>query len=186
MKKNNFSPGVIKISKILAVLIFAAYLFSGVDTGFARDNVKIAVIDLGRIMKSYNKREALFNKFEKEKEKKKQEITKLQAEVVKLRKALVEEIESLTEKQKEKKQKVLRTKLEKLQKMVKESNQELGVLDQDMHKELYEEIDKAVQSIARKQGYTLVIQNQGIIFYNQGHDDITDKVIKELNKKARQ
>ena len=186
MKKNISSPGMIKISKIFAVLIFAAYLFSGVDAGFAQDNVKIAVIDLGRIMKSYNKRQALFNKFEKEKEKKKQEITELQAEVVNLRKDLVEKIESLTEKQKEKKQKVLREKLAKLQELVKESNQELGVLDQDMHTELYQEIDRAVQSIARKQGYTLVIQNQGIIFYNQGHDDITDKVIKELNKKAKQ
>ena len=186
MKKNISSPGMIKISKIFAVLIFAAYLFSGVDAGFAQDNVKIAVIDLGRIMKSYNKRQALFNKFEKEKEKKKQEITELQAEVVNLRKDLVEKIESLTEKQKEKKQKVLREKLAKLQELVKESNQELGVLDQDMHKELYKEIGRAVQSIALKRGYTLVIRNQGIIFYNQGHDDITDKVIKELNKKAKQ
>ena len=165
MEKNNFSPGMIKISKIFAVLIFTAYLFSAVDVGFAQDNVKIAVIDLGRDMESYNKRQTLFNKFEKTKEKKKQEITKLQKEVVNLRKDLVEKIDSLTEEQKEKKQKVLRGKLVKLQELVKESNQKLGVLDQDMHKELYKEIDKAVQSIALKQGYTLVI--------------------KELNKKGK-
>ena len=185
MKRNNFGPGMIKISKIFAILIFAAYLFSAVDVGFAQDNVKIAVIDLGRAMQSYNKRQTLFNKFEKTKERKKQKIAELQGKVVKLRKDLVEKMDSLTEEQTEKKQKVLREKLVKLQELVKESNQELGVLDQDMHKELYKEIDKAVQSIALKQGYTLVIQNKGIIFYNQGHDDITDKVIKELNKKAK-
>ena len=174
-----------KNAKFFVLLMVVSFVFSFQALGFAQDNVKIAVIDLGRVMQSYNKRQALFNKFEKAKEKKKQEITKLQGEVVKLRKELVENIDSLSEKQKEKKQKVLKEKLVKLQGLVKESNQELGVLDQDMHKELYKEIDKAVQSIARKQGYTLVIQNQGIIFYNQGHDDITGKVINQLNKKVK-
>ncbi len=175
-----------KNGRIFILLLIAGCLFYFLADGFAQSNHKIAVLDLAKVLRSYKKGERFSNQMQAKIQQKQKEINKSKQEALKLREELDKKKDTLDEKEKEKEQKKLAAKLTGLQEMVKESNQELKDMDQGMQEEIFKEIHKVVQDIARKEGYSLVIQSQGVILYNQGHDDITDKAINQLNKKVKE
>jgi len=67
--------------------------------------------------------------------------------------------------------------------LVKDSNEELQVKDQDLAKKLIPDIFKLVQAIGEKEKYTTIIDVSAIpLVYYAKENDLTKRVIEEFNK----
>jgi outer membrane protein len=97
---------------------------------------------------------------------------------------------TLSEEAKKEKQEQFRTKLEAYQRRIQEFNREVQDKQRAMIAEYSKKIRDAAVVIAQKEGYTAVIDkgNEGavkIVMYHHPSVDLTDKVVKELDRQNR-
>jgi outer membrane protein len=97
---------------------------------------------------------------------------------------------TLSEEAKKEKQDLFRTKLEAYQRRIQEFNREVQEKQRAMIAEYSKKIRDAASVIAQKEGYTAVIDkgNEGavkIVMYHNPSVDLTDKVVKELDRQNK-
>ena len=97
---------------------------------------------------------------------------------------------TLSEEAKKEKQDVFRTKLEAYQRRIQEFNREVQEKQRVMIAEYSKKIRDAALVVAQKEGYTAVIDkgNEGavkIVMYYHPSVDLTDKVVKELDRQNK-
>ncbi len=169
------------MNMFISITLGLFILFNTADV-FAQSNVKVAVIDLAKVLRSYNESQKLSNQLKDEIDKKQQELNKSKTEVEKFGRELSEKINSLSQKEKENRESILKTKIESLRNMELKFNQELRQMQISMQEKISDKINEATKQIAQKEGYTMVI-NKGMVLYNLDQSEISDKVIEILNKK---
>lgn len=74
----------------------------------------------------------------------------------------------------------LRGDMQNFQKEVESASLELSVKGREFTKKVLDDIYGVVKRVAQKEKYTQVFEKRSLLF---GGEDITDKVVKELNKK---
>jgi outer membrane protein len=97
---------------------------------------------------------------------------------------------ALSEEAKKEKQDQFRTKLEAYQRRIQEFNREVQEKQRNMVAEYSKKIREAALVIAQKEGYTAVIDkgSEGavkIVMYYHPSVDLTDKVVKELDRQNK-
>jgi outer membrane protein len=97
---------------------------------------------------------------------------------------------ALSEEAKKEKQELFRTKLEAYQRRIQEFNREVQEKQRGMIAEYSKRIREAALVIAQKEGYAAVIDkgNDGavkIVLYYHPSVDLTDKVVKELDRQNK-
>lgn len=139
---------------------------------------KLAYINVDKVFEEYTKGQDMGKKFEAK-----------TTEVENKRKGMVEDIrklkeglEMLSEEARAKKQEEIDNKISELQSYVNSMSVELSRERDEMLKVLVEDIDKVVSEYAKKKGYLLVFHSRFLIFGDESID-ITEEVIKILNKK---
>ncbi len=70
------------------------------------------------------------------------------------------------------------------QRLVANSNNELAVKDRELSARLIPEIYQIIRKIAEKEGYGLIldVNNPVVVYYSQGSNNLTERVLKEFNK----
>lgn len=138
---------------------------------------KFACVDIIRIASEYNKakdyRKNLEDKlkaYNTQRDKKVNDIKQFQ-----------DKMNLLSDKQKEAQQAELEAKVKALQDFDREQQTDLRKEDLEQNQKLAEDIKKAVEQYAEKQGYTLVFDARVLAYQTKGID-ITDKIIQTLNK----
>ena len=184
MRKNRFNTGLTYCMRVIIVLILGGYLFFGSVGCFAQDNVKIAVVDLAKVIRSYKRSEELSEQLKGEIQKRQDELSKSRVEIEKVGKELGETVDTFSKKEKEIKEGIFKQRVTDLREMEQKFNLELRNIQMNMQTEVSRKINEVAEVIAKKEGYTLVI-SKGIVIYNGAKNDITDKVIDELNKRER-
>jgi len=163
---------------------FAGFLLGvialGIFLGSAHAAEKFAYVDLSRIFSEYNKTkvydEALSDKestYTESREKKVNEIKKLQ-----------DKMNLLNDKQKESKKPGLQARIEGLQEFDRERQTDLRKEQDEKMKEIFKDIEDAVKQYSKKQGLSLVFNNR-VLIYETKTLDITDEVVKILNKRYK-
>jgi len=137
--------------------------------------VKIGFVDLQKVFQEYEKTKTLGKKLSASREETKKRLDEIREELKELR----EEINNpaLSEEARKKKGQELQAK-EQERKVLLEN---LQSTQQRYTEELLGDIQKKVVEIGIKEGFTLILE-KGVLLYGNPEFDLTEKIIKELNK----
>lgn len=151
-------------------------------TGFSEQLSKIAVVDVGRILKSYYRESSGIREYDSIREDMNRELAKIQEEIDELKVQIadaeakdsgkVSDLNNKLKKKVEYKQEYFASMSAKL--AAKESNLELN-------SRFYSVLYKAIQYVAESEGYSLVLKTSDadLVWYHT-EIDITDKVIARV------
>jgi outer membrane protein len=164
--------------KKLALLFCAGMFVMGLFAAKAQAADKFAYVNLTKIFGDYNKtkdydkvlgdKENIYNN---ERDKKVNEIKNLQ-----------EKFNLLSDKEKESKKKDIEAKIKALQEYDRVKQTDLRKDQDEKMKDILKDIEAAIKGYAVKNGYTMVF-NDRVLVYQDKSMDITEAIIKILNKK---
>jgi outer membrane protein len=162
----------------LSLALTGSWASAAEKTGFVNIREVMITSNAGKkeiddIKKSIDKTKAIINERELE-------LSKLKDELEKQKPLLKEEV--LKEKEL-----AFQKKLRDYQILVKDSNQDLQVKDEEISKKLYPEILKVVQAIGEREKYSMIVDIGQIpvpvpIAYYAKENDLTKRVVEEFNK----
>lgn len=161
---------------IVAICLISIFLVR--DFSFAE--VKFGYVDLNKIFNNYRKTIKADEELEKIQEKKQKEREKLVSQVRKLK----DEMELLSDEGKKKKQQEINQKIKELQEFDRDTRNKLLKKRDDAAKEIIDELDIVIKDMGKKEGYTFIF-NERFILYGDKSYDLTDKVLKTLNKRYK-
>lgn len=161
-----------KVVKLLSVLFLGLFLTS---TAHAKD-LKIAYVELGGVFNNYQKTKEFDAQLQKESQEAQKQIDDM---ISKIRDAQGK-LALLKEDEKQKLQGGIDKQKTDLLEFQKQKRAELAKKFEEMRKEIVLQIEKVVSDIAKKDGYTFVL-NDTVILYGEQEANITEKVLKALN-----
>ncbi len=171
-----------KVTKILSFAI-VILLISGV---FARaGEIKIAVIDVNRVLNeceegkdAKNKMKARYEELQDKLEKEQGELKKMKEEIDKNKIVLGEE--KIKEKEKE-----FQKRMAEFRKLVAESEKEMRDRESAYTKVILEKIKRVVKDYVKEKNLNMVLDVSGGIVYADDELNITDDIIEILNKEYK-
>jgi len=163
------------LKKSIALMALASFLALPVAANAA--DAKIGYVNMRKVFFEYNKTKEFNQELEKEDEKVKKEIDEKTQEIRKLR----DEIDLLSEKAKAQRQPELRQKITELDEFRRRRIQELVQKKDEMFKVVRNDIVKIAGEVGRKKGYEAIF-DEAVLVYSSGKNDVTDEVLKDLNK----
>lgn len=170
-----------KLSLLSSIVVFVLLSVGGFPKfAWAGENIKIGYVDVALVFDSYNKtkdQDAALSSKSKEKQ---QERDKMAENIRNMK----NELELLSDKQKEKKQTQIDEEMRKLQDFDQEAKNALRRERDNMVRDILNEIDSVMKDYAQKNGYTMVLNNR-VLIYAQKQYDITQEIINILNSKYK-
>jgi outer membrane protein len=159
---------------ILALVITGSWAVAAEKTGF---------VDIREVMLTSNAGKKAAEDFKKAFEKEKATIQEKEAELKKLKDELEKQRPLLKEEALKDKETVFQKKMRDDQLLIKDTNEELQVRDQDLSKKIVPEILKLVHAIGEKEKYSMIIDVSTVpLAYYTKENDLTKRVIEEFNK----
>jgi len=162
----------------------AAVLFVA-GTASAQASEKIGFIDMKEIIFNSEAGKSAAADFKKTFERKKAAIQQKETELKRQKDALDKQRSVLKEEAFKEKEMEYQRQFREYQRLVSDSNEELSARDQQLSGKLIPEIMKIVQSVGEKEGYTLIldVNNPIVIYHSKTNQNLTKRIISELNKK---
>ena len=168
-----------RITTLTVLLIFA---FGGFY--FQKDaqaaEVKIGYLDVAAVFDSYEKTKEKDAELNETSQQKKKQHDKIVENI----KDMKNELELLSDSEKQKKQELIDSEVRKLQDFDKEAKESLQRERDDMVREILKEIDGVIKEYASKNGFTVVLNNR-VLVYAEEQNDITKEILNILNSKYR-
>lgn len=185
-----------RLSGFLSVLFVVILVLPGATFG---KELKIGVINLNQVFENYEKRKELEDDFKDVRAKAEDILKEKQDELLSLREETqLLEMGSAARKEKEAE---LEKKLLYLQLEEEVARKNLGVKEKEFYEELYKDISIEAEEIGKAEGFDLVLKKEviepksadllelrlkigiGTVLYFSNAIDITEKVVKGLNKR---
>ena len=163
--------------KAVRLFTFLTVIFLLTTSAYAKD-LKIAYVELGGVFNNYQKTKDYDAKLQKES----QDVQKQMEDMIKGFRDEQGKMALLKEDEKQKLQAGLEKKQKDIISFREQKKAELTKKFEDMRKEIIIEIEKVVSDIAKKDGYTFVL-NDTVILYADKETNITEQVLKVLNEK---
>lgn len=163
-----------RIFLIISGVCFGLFLIAGQ----AKAQAGIAYVDLETVFEEYNKTKTLDKSlddkqrvYEKEREDRIGEIRKMQ-----------ERMSLLSEQEQEASKNKLEEAITQLQEFDRSATQDLRKQRDESVQVIFEDIKKAIEGVAKKQGLTFVFDKRALM-YGEAKLDITSEILKILNKR---
>jgi len=150
-----------------------------VKIGYA-DLVKIAEkSDVGKVAKTH---------FEAKADRLKTQLETKQRLLEKQKAALEAKLPTYSPEQRTAKIKEYERKVEELRKMLIKADQELKPMQEELIKDIYGKIEKVAREYGAQKGYSVLLEKRELLYLgnNVEAEDVTDDLLKELNKKPVQ
>jgi len=141
--------------------------------------IKIGSVDFEKVFNEYHKTKKGNEVLAKEKTAKEDEGRKLVESVNQMRK----EAELLSQDAKKKKEEEIRGKIRELKEFTEITRRDLLKKRNQMWKKIFEEIRDVVQKKGKKEGYTMIYDEKALLYKDESLD-MTDEIIRELNKEG--
>lgn len=161
--------------KFLCIMIVFACLALTAKAHAA--DLKIGYVDMRKIFYEYEETKKFQKDLETKDQSAKEEFEKKTNEIRQMR----DELELLSEKAKDKKNEELRRKTKELNDFRRDKGEELLAWRDAEVRRINKTIGDTTSEFAKKNGYNMVF-NQMAFVYSSGNYDITDEILKELNK----
>ncbi len=165
---------------LIGAVIFGLVFSGAVSSGYAAGSYKIGYVDLSKTFDEYDRTK----ESDKVLEKKGAEKQTLRDKMVEEIKKLKDEVEMLSAKTKEDKQKNIDDKIQKLQDFDREVNTGLKKERDEMVKDILKDIDKVVSEYGKSEGYSIIL-NDRTLLYGDSQLNLTDPIIKFLNERYK-
>lgn len=168
---------------VVCACIAAVFVLSGA-TAMAAD--KIAFVDIQRIFMESEAGRTSAQEFRKLVERKQVQIQAQERELQKLQDELEKQRSLLTESAFREKDLEFQRRLRDYKRFVDDANEEMRMREQQMTQLLIPGIQKVINDIGKKEGYTAIfdVGTGGLLFTSEAKD-ITGKVIEAFNRVAR-
>lgn len=161
--------------RFITVLIVGILSLSTVISGeCAEVTGKIGYVDVTEAFSEYEKTK------ESDKLLKKKEKEARMEEMATEIKRLQNELALSSQKGRQGKQKIIDEKLKKFSELQIDLRRERD----KMVREILQEIDKAIEEYARKEGYSIILHNK-VLLYGDERADLTDEIVKILNQRYK-
>ncbi len=148
---------------------------------FAKENTKVAVVDMRRIFREAKFAQKLAKDFYNDVELKRKEIAKKEAELKKRKNSLKKQAKIISKKEHLVKLKRIKEEEKQLRQMRNESENKLRKKREKIRISIMMKVNKVIEEYAKKHHYTVVLP-KGIVLYSDNAVDITEDIIKVLNK----
>ncbi len=169
------------LRKIL-ILGMLLILFAGLVK--AEDLAKVGYVDMDRVFDEYTETQKASQELNKEINARRKEITKLENEITSLKEELNTQEALLSKEERLKRAQEINQKIFDLQKYVRDVEMDLARKEETMTKKLITAILSVIKKVGEKEEYTLILRKDSILYGGEGMD-LTDEVIKVLNKGKR-
>jgi outer membrane protein len=148
--------------------------FAGEKTGFV--NYRGAVLGTEAGKKAQDEFKKIYEKYLSLKTQKEEEINKFKDEIK-------NQLFVLTETAKKEKETAYNKKLRDYELFVNDINEEIRNKEQELLKDIFEEMGKLLRTIGEKEKYTLIVDVGAIpLVYFDKENDLTKRIIDEFNK----
>jgi len=161
------------VNVVILSLLFANFIF-------AIDLIKIAVLDWSKVSSNYQELQDRYNELYSKKTSVENVIKKEKEEIEKLEKELNY---GVSESEKAKRIKVITQKKEELENFQNEAAKLLKEREDKIIEVAKENINNAIKEIASKEGISIVLSKSVVLYMLDDSLDITNEVIKILNRK---
>lgn len=162
-------------------LLIAVAAMVAVSAAHAQSNeIKIGVVFVDRILRESAPAKRAQQKLEKEFQARDQEIQKLTRQGKELQTVLEKESVTMSESDRRSREAELGRVSRDLQRLQREFREDFNVRRNEEFQGIIERANKVVQEIAEKEKYDLILQDA--VVYRSPRVDITDKVLKVLDK----
>ncbi|MBI2609161.1 MAG: OmpH family outer membrane protein [Deltaproteobacteria bacterium] len=163
------------------------FLFLGVLVFFSSQGAaaqKIGFIDLDRILSESSQGKNAKAQFDKLAKPKQEEIQKRQESVKKKIEEFQKKKFALTEEGQKQEEQKLQMEVMEVQQVSQAWFQEMQKKEQELLQPLVEKVRSLIQEIAKAEKYKLVVDKKApFLLYSDDSDQLTEKVLKRLNKK---
>lgn len=163
--------------KKIILLALVAVLVLGQAAGSFAEGLKIGFADKLKILFEYKKAKELNEALEKENEEAKKEFDKKTEALKKLR----DEMELLSESARRAKAPELEEKLKELDTFRREKQQDIGRKYDEGIRDISKEISDVCEKYGKNKGYDAILDARATLYAPESLD-ITDEILKELNK----
>ena len=168
------------MKRIFLLFICVGLLLSSPVTYAAE--AKIVYINIKRVFTESKRGQKEKEAFTAKVNAKKKEVEKKQEEFMVFKEDLEKKALMLSDQARREKEKEYQEKAKELEWLVKDSNEELRKLEQEMLDKLMKILQKVVENMGKKENYTLILEeNASSILYAPKEMDITDQVIKAFD-----
>jgi outer membrane protein len=168
----------VKVVFLSLVFLFSCFYYS--QKSYAAPAVKIGYIDVAVVFDGYDKTKEEDAKLGAKSQDKQTQRDKMVESIRNMK----NELELLSEKQKEKKQSQIDDQIRKLQDFDREGKAELQRERDDMVRVILKDIETVINDYAAKNGYTMIL-NSRVLEYAPEEYNITKEVLNVLNSKYR-
>jgi len=166
--------------------VLAALLMMILTPLFARaqsPSVKIAYIDLQKVMIESEKGKEARKSLSDELERRKKELSDKQGDLQKMKDALEKQVAMITPEARADKEKQYQTRLKDYQRITNDYQTELQQKDQEYTQKILKDLEELIKTLGENEKYTLILEKtQGGILFASPSIDITDKVIAAYNE----
>ena len=159
-----------KLAAALIVLLFPALAMS--------QALKIAVVDVQKVILTVPDGKAAKAKLERNAKKKQKALDKQQKDLLQMKEDLERKASLMAEAAKKQQVMAYQQKVAKLQEDYMKMQQELKEQEAKTLKPIFDKVQKAIKAVAKKDKYTLVLEKTAGVLFAEDALDVTDKVIK--------
>jgi outer membrane protein len=169
-----------KIAVLFALILCFLFQNSAMAAG---TTTKIGVVDMDRCMKESNEGKRVTESLKKEFDAMQQKYVNAQKELSDLQKDLEKQSLMLSSDARESKQSEYDRKNRELNYLSQDLSEDAQTAQQNANQKMLKQLNSVIQNLGKQQAFDLVLEKSNtIILYASSAIDITDLVIKELNK----
>jgi len=159
----------------ITMLIFASSVFA--------EDVKFGVVDLQKIIDQSNAGKKAKSEMDAKIKVAEADYVKKQDQVLKLKEEIEKQAPMLSPAALAEKERQYEDKLLELKRLYQDYNYDLANKEIELIKIISVQIDGILKKIGKEQGYTIILEKNGsAVIYYSASVDVTDMVIKEMNK----
>ena len=169
------------MTKSILATVIVSFLFC-VGNAFAADTTKIGVVDFQKVLETSNIGKTAQNEINNKGKQMEADLKTRGSEIEELEKKLDRESLVMSKDVREEKQRDLRIKIGDFKSLQQQYTGDFRTLENKIIGKIQKEVVEVVQSIGKKEGYTLIVEKRtGGVVYAPTTIDITDQVIQAYN-----
>lgn len=170
-----------KMRKFLVIGFCFLWVLSGVTASVAAE--KVGYINLQRLVNESKMGKAARGDIQKMRSGKQAELNKKLQEINQLRDLINKEGDKMDPREKRDKIEILQRAYKEYQRLVADAKEDITREDRELVSIILQKADGVLKKVAKKNGYSIILKDPNAIGYLDPKADITDQVLKELNKK---
>jgi len=178
------------MKRLFVLILFLTILFGFYyEKSFAENKtaqtkeIKIAVIDIGKVVNESLYGKDAMEKLQKKYEELSQKLNKKFEEVKKLKEEIETKSKLWSEEIKKKKEELYKKKLEELRKLQEEVQYQMDELQKKLFEPVFNSLEKIINNYMKEHQYDLLLEKkQNGIYYVSPRIDITSKIIEKFDE----